>query len=240
MIRIYRLIKTTITSCLVLVSVMAWADDSFNFVGGAKVSMGTWEGKNNVPDGHAFKTDGQVLGITAGFQKGKWMGAASVSFGGFNFSGSSPDKAPIPEYMNIDTANVVLGEFDLAFGYRIWPRLYPIFGFKRFGMTWDDPVITQEYVGYSGGISGNYPLGKRTIVFGSIAFENMNITYQTDDIGDATGTAIEIGTAYYFSPRSLIQLTLEAHSLESQYQNEVQQAHNLRMLTLGYQYRFGD
>ena len=223
---------------------IAHASESFNFVGGIKVSAGPWEGQNQVSteDATSFKTDGRLWTLTAAYQKGPWLGAISAGSGRYDYSGVSPDLYPAENYDELIDAKTVLSEFDIAFGYRIWPRLYPIFGFKRYGMTYQDSFNnehTKEYAGYSVGLSANYPLGKRFLLFGSLTAESMNISYESTDIGDSQGTAFEFGSAYYLSNRSLIQLSIEAHGLKDKYQNGLEQTHSMGGLTLGYQHRFG-
>ncbi|MBU2864283.1 outer membrane beta-barrel protein [Reinekea forsetii] len=239
----HRVIGLIITATLVVLTSNVWAQTPFNFVGGVKLTNGNWSGVNSEPDNEDFYGEGGGLGISAGYQKDKWVGALSLSLAGYNFDGTGPDRIPLDEYMGLDFKKAGASEFDLAFGYRVWPRLYPIFGFKRFGLVWEDPDITQELAGYSVGIAGNYPIGKRFLLFGSVASESMNINIKVDgeaeDIGDARGVAIELGTAYYFSNRTLLQISLEGHSLENQYRNQKKQTHSISTITIGLQRRFG-
>lgn len=235
-------IKHSLLILLMIVASPVFASDPFHFVGGIRVSTGSWEGENKTGDTTDFSASSRHWTLQAGYQKGPWLGSLGIGVGNFSFDDTLPDFAPAETYQDLTNGQVRLSEFDIAFGYRVWPRVYPVFGFKNFGMAYLDSFdreLSKQYSGYSVGLVGNVPLGKRWLLFGSLVGETMNIVVDDEDIGDSTGAAVELGAAYYFSPRSLLQLSLEMHSLEDDYRNGVDQTHGIGTLTLGYQRRFG-
>jgi hypothetical protein len=226
----------------VLFTATVQASEPFNFIGGIKLGTGGWSGQNDGSEGTKYSSNSRYWTLQAGYQKGPWFGTAAAGFGNYQFTDGAPDFAPADGYHDFTDAQIGLSEFDIAFGYRVWPRIYPIFGFKNFGMNYTDNFtndLSKEYSGYSIGLAGNLPVGNRLLLFGSFAGETMNITVNKEDIGDSRGAAAEFGFAWYLSRKSLVQLSLEAHVLEDTYRNTYQQSHGTGALTLGFQRRFG-
>ena len=186
-----------------------------------------------------FASTGSTLALNVGIQRGKWLMRLHSQNTQFAFDGAAPDRDVTDSANEPNEIDVKVAQGDLVFGYRAGQRWYPFFGIKNYELTWQD--TTPYVIGYSGlalGVAGYIPFNEKWLGYGSLAVESLTAKADANELGKASGTAVELGLFYNLSERSLLTISLESRELRNQYTDDVGQTFSFGGWSLGYSRRF--
>ena len=222
-----------------LTSGLTFADESTR-VEKTRITLGgkfrslNWKGQNKSTEISEFETDTSSLSISASIQQKAWYAGMRFTGGEYDFSDGIPAIEPnITDGAN-GSGQVGRSEFDLVFGYYFWPRVSIFGGVKALTHEFEEQNHKLGFNGVSLGVSGYYPFSDLWWLYGSLAFTNLNIKHEDDDLGSSNGSAAEIGFIYIINSRSRFTASLIGQSQNNKYDNGDDQTHNLGGIGFGY------
>ena len=205
---------------------------------GVKAWFNSWELEYG---GGSETTDpALMIGPSASINYDRFFGGASLLFtpGEYEWSypGGYSEKADRTD-------------LDLIAGYMFHPRVGGFVGYKYLSadMSWEDPVDSGNYgtitlSGPSLGVTGNFPVSKNIVLFGSLSYMFLDFEWDLPAgsgtvTTDAAGTSIDLGAAYIISSSWNVSMGFKSLSFIDEI-GEDDLTLGFTGLTFGANYRF--
>ena len=217
----------------------AWADEqaAWKFSVGLKLQAAKWEGENK-SDHEDFDATTTQPRFDFRAAKRKFYSSLSFQGGEYDFDNSAPQKVYKNSHESTRDVTVERGEFDLIAGYYFWRYVSLFIDLKAFENKWRHQNYSMEHGGAGLGVAGYFPLSATWTLFGSIGFSALNVETDGDDIGDAKGSALELGAMYVFTEHVNFTLSLKAQHYEYDFDEDSEQDHDIGDLVFGVNYVF--
>ena len=184
---------TVLTLGLCLSTTFAHAEAKFSI--GAKLLPGHgWSGTNNRDGESDYQARATQLVLLGAFRVNRFYGAFSFQGAKYRFDNPAPDINDKLGSTQVDHQTIQLGESDLSFGYYVTPKFSVFADIKSVGYVWVDSARHISYTGLGLGVSGLHPVSPDWTLYGNFGvIGNMKVKSDGENIGKATGFALEFG-----------------------------------------------
>lgn len=227
----------TIVLAIILSCGVAFGQD-VSYSVGVKAWFNSWEFEYG---GGSETTDpALMIGPSASINYGRFFGGVSLLFTPEEYEWSYPGGY---------SEKADRTDFDLIAGYMFHPRVGGFVGYKYLSadMSWEDPVDSGGYgttilSGPSLGVTGNFPVSKNIVLFGSLSYMFLDFEWKLPSgLGtlttDAAGASFELGAAYIISSSWNASIGIKSQSFIGEIGvNDL--TLGFTGLTLGANYRF--
>ena len=231
-------IMTLCLGCLAFAStqVLAYGDLSLS-VGGRIMTSG-WQGQNKA-SGQKFNSDGSTLaGFNLMLQKGRFYTGLNIQGGNYQFKGEAPDKMDATGRTASSGVIINRSELDLTAGYYLWPRFSFFLDIKGITNKWNNENYKLGAVGVGAGVTDFIPFNTTWISYGTFGIVPLNLTANGKDVGNGTGSALEIGGLYNFNPHNRLNFGIKLQNQQFKFSSGENQSHQVNSLFLGYNHIF--
>ena len=231
-------ILATFSLLLAITSEAAIARETLSL--GVKLLGAGWTGDNG-SSASEFESDrGGQLGLSVSYTNGRFYTGLNLQGGDYHFSDRAPDQFNTTGRVPVGTARVEQNDFDLLFGYYLWPQVSLFADIKAVGNRWSNNAYEQSFSGLGLGIAGFIPQSDKWTLYGSLGFiGNGDIKDRNDNIvGDGSSSALELGAVRQLDANNHLNMGVKFRSWRFEHNNNTSQDYTVNALFFGYTHTF--
>jgi hypothetical protein len=204
------------------------------FNGGAIIALGGWSVDD---DGSTrAKGSGSLLNLHMALQWNQAYAGVGLSGGKFDFGTHAPRQPTVPA-APLQSGTLQRGEFDAVLGYYFWERYSLFAALKSTSAQWDDGY-TLATGGLGAGVSAQHTIAPLWSLLWHFGVMSLDAKHDQDKIGTGSATTLEFDGQYHASATTGLHFGLKLQGQKLDFDNGVQQTHNLSTLVFGVNHTF--
>ena len=207
---------------------------------GVKLLAAGWEGDNGSSLSEFESDRGGQLAFNIAYSNDRFYTGLNLQGGNYDFTNRAPDQFNSTGRVPVGTARVEQNDFDLLFGYYIWPRVSIFADIKAVGNRWSNNGYEQNFVGLGLGISGYFPQGDDWTIYGSLGVVGEGDIKDRNDtvVGEGSSSALEVGLVRKLDANNFLNMGAKFRNWAFEHNNGTSQDYSVNALFFGYTHSF--